>query len=41
VPVKGARKVWSTLRSTTALAFENALRTLTNINAMGLVVKQK
>ena len=41
IPVKGARKVWGTLRSTTTLAVENALKTLTSINAMGLVVKRK
>ena len=41
VPVKGARKVWGTLRSRTTHAVENTLRTLTNINAKGLVVKRK
>jgi len=41
VPVKGVRKVWGTLRSTTAIAVENTLRTPTNINAKGLVVKWK
>ena len=41
MPVKGARKVWGTLRSTTTHAVENTLRTLTNINAKGLVVKRK
>ena len=41
IPVKGARKAWGTLRGTTTLAVENALKTLTSINGMGLVVKRK
>ena len=41
IPVKGARKVWGTLRSTTTLAVENALKTLTSINTKGLAVKRK
>ncbi len=41
VPVKGARKVWGTLRSTTKVAVENAIKNLTNTSTKGLVVKRK
>ena len=41
VPLKGARKIWGTLRSTTTLAVENALKTLTRINVKSLIVKRK
>jgi len=41
VLLKGARKIWGTLRTTTTLAVENALKTLTSINVKSLIVKRK
>ena len=39
--VKGARKIWGTLRSTTTTAIERALSTLTKISSKDVVVKRK
>ena len=41
VQVSGARKVWGTLKTTTATAVSNALKSLTNIPSNSLTVKRK
>jgi len=39
--VKGARKIWGTLRTTTTTAIERALSTLTKVSSKDVVVKRK
>ncbi len=41
MPVKGARKVWGTLRHTTSSAIQNTLKILTKNGSNGLTVKRK
>ena len=40
VPVKGARKVWGTLKSTTVVAVTSAIRSATSIATKDLTVKR-
>ena len=41
MPVKGARKIWGTLRHTTSFAIQNTLKALTKSGSNGLTVKRK
>ena len=41
MPVKGARKIWGTLRQTTSSAIQNTLKALTKSGSNGLTVKRK
>ncbi len=41
IPVKGARKIWGTLRHTTTLAVQNTLKALTKCCNNGLTIKRK